>query len=54
MQFLITMKDLVVRYHSFFLEGVGNTLIIAVFTVLFGTILGVLMAMARMRASSSR
>ena len=48
MQFLITMKDLVVRYHSFFLEGVGNTLIIAVFTVLFGTILGVLMAMARM------
>ena len=37
-----------VRYHSFFLEGVGNTLIIAVFTVLFGTILGVLMAMARM------
>ena len=48
MQFLITMKDLVVRYHSFFLEGVGNTLIIAVFTVLFDTILGVLMAMARM------
>ncbi len=48
MQFLITMKDLVVRYHSFFLEGVGNTLIIAAFTVLFGTILGVLMAMARM------
>lgn len=48
MQFLITMKDLVVRYRSFFLEGVGNTLIIAVFTVLFGTILGVLMAMARM------
>ena len=48
MQFLITMKDLVVRYHSFFLEGVENTLIIAVFTVLFGTILGVLMTMARM------
>ena len=48
MQFLITMKDLVVRYHSFFLEGVGNTLIIAVFTVLFGTSLGVLMAMSRM------
>ena len=48
MQFLITMKDLVVRYHKFFLEGVSNTLIIAVFTVLFGTILGVLMATARM------
>ena len=48
MQFLITMKDLVVRYYRFFLEGVSNTLIISVFTVLFGTILGVLMAMARM------
>ena len=48
MQLLITMKDLVVRYHKFFLEGVSNTLIIAVFTVLFGTILGVLMATARM------
>ena len=30
------------------LEGVGNTLIIAIFTVLFGTILGMLMATARM------
>ena len=48
MQFLITMKDLVVRYYRFFLEGVSNTLIISIFTVLFGTILGVLMAMARM------
>ena len=48
MQFLITMKDLVVRYYKFFLEGVGNTLIIAIFTVLFGTILGMLMATARM------
>ena len=48
MQFLITMKDLVVRYHSFFLEGVENTLIIAVCTVRFGPMLGVLMAMARM------
>lgn len=48
MQFLITMKDLAVRYYKFFLEGVGNTLIIAIFTVLFGTILGMLMATARM------
>lgn len=48
MQFLITMKGLVVRYYKFFLEGVGNTLIIAIFTVLFGTILGMLMATARM------
>ena len=48
MQFLITMKDLVVRYYKFFQQGVGNTLIIAIFTVLFGTILGMLMATARM------
>ena len=48
MQFLITMKDVEVRFYRFFLEGVSNTLIISVFTVLFGTILGVLMAMARM------
>ena len=48
MQFLATMENLVVRYHNFFLEGVRNTLIIAFFTVLLGTILGTLMAMARM------
>ncbi len=48
MQFLATMENLVVRYHNFFLEGVRNTLIIAFFTVLIGTILGTLMAMARM------
>ena len=48
MQFLATMENLVVRYHGFFLEGVRNTLIIAFFTVLLGTILGTLMAMARM------
>ena len=48
MQFLATMENLVVRYSNFFLEGVRNTLIIAFFTVLLGTILGTLMAMARM------
>lgn len=48
MQFLATMEDLLVRYHDFFLEGIRNTLIIAFFTVLLGTILGTLMAMARM------
>ena len=48
MQFLITMKDLVVRYYRFFLEGVSNTLIISVFTGLLGTLLGVLMEIARM------
>ena len=36
------------KYHHFFFEGVQNTLIIAVFTVLFGTILGTIMAMARL------
>ncbi len=36
------------RYYNFFLEGVQNTLIIAVFTVLFGTLLGILLAVAKM------
>ena len=36
------------KYWSFFLEGMQNTLIIAFFTVLFGTILGILMAIARL------
>ena len=48
MQFLATMEKLVLRYYNFFLEGVRNTLIIAVFAVLLGTLLGTLMAMARM------
>ena len=48
MKFFETIGKILARYPSFFAEGVGNTLIIAVFTVLFGTILGVLMAMARM------
>ncbi len=48
MNFLITMGNLVERYSNFFLEGVRNTLIIAFFTVLLGTILGTLMATARM------
>lgn len=42
------MESLLVRYGSFFAEGIKNTLIIAFFSVLFGTILGTLMAMARM------
>ncbi len=36
------------KYYPFFLEGIKNTLIIAVFTVLIGTLLGILMAMARL------
>ena len=36
------------KYYSFFLEGVENTLIIAFFTVLFGTLLGILLAIAKL------
>ena len=36
------------RYNSFFLEGIENTLIIALFAVLLGTLFGILMAMMRM------
>ncbi|MBQ8080327.1 MAG: amino acid ABC transporter permease [Clostridia bacterium] len=48
MQFFVNVWTTLEKYNSFFLEGVQNTLIIAVFTVLFGTILGILMAMARL------
>ena len=46
--FFETIGKLIVRYHSFFEEGIVNTLIIAAFAVLFGTILGTLMASMRM------
>ena len=36
------------KYYRFFLEGVQNTLIIAFFSVFIGTLLGILMAMARL------
>lgn len=45
--FFETIGKLIVRYHSFFEEGIINTLIIAAFAVLFGTILGTLMASMR-------
>ena len=48
MAFLETMAKLIERYNSFFTEGVVNTLIIAAFSVLFGAILGTLMASLRM------
>ena len=48
MQFLSTMYKLVVNYSNFFLEGVRNTLILSVFSVAIGTVLGALMALARM------
>ena len=46
--FFETIGKLIVRYHSFFEEGIINTLIIAAFAVLFGTILGTLMSSMRM------
>ena len=48
MQFLLTMQKLLTKYSSFFVEGVRNTLIIAFFTVLLGTLMGTLMAIGRM------
>jgi len=36
------------RYGNFFAEGAQNTLLLAVFTVLFGTVLGTLLAIMRM------
>ena len=42
------MSLLFSRYHSFFTEGIRNTLIISAFSVLIATILGTLLAMLRM------
>lgn len=49
MYFLERMWKIVARYSGFFGEGIRNTLIIALFTVLLGTILGTLLAIMRMR-----
>ena len=48
MTFFINVWKTLEKYYSFFLEGVQNTLIIAFFSVLIGTLLGILMAMARL------
>ena len=48
MTFFINVWTTLEKYYSFFLEGMKNTLIIAFFTVLFGTILGILVALARL------
>ena len=48
MEFIETIGKLIVRYHRFFEEGIVNTLIIAAFTVFFGTIFGTLMSSMRM------
>ena len=44
MTFFETIGKIIERYSSFFAQGVVNTLIIAAFSVLLGTILGTLMA----------
>lgn len=46
--FLTRMWTLFTRYNTFFAEGIKNTLIIAFFSVLLGTVFGTLMAMLRM------
>ncbi len=48
MPFFKTVSKLITNYNSFFLEGVRNTLIISALAVLIGTMLGALMALARM------
>ncbi len=48
MAFFETMQKIIVRYSSFFMEGIVNTLIIAAFSVLLGTLLGTVMATMRM------
>lgn len=48
MEFFQKMGSLITRYGGFFGEGVCNTLILALFTVLIGTLLGTLLALMRM------
>ena len=48
MEFFDRMGRIVSKYSVFLVEGVQNTLIIAVFTVLLGTILGTLLAVMKM------
>lgn len=42
------MLELFQKYYSFFLEGIGATILIAALSVLLGTILGTLFALMRM------
>ena len=48
MTFFTNVWSTLTKYYSFFLEGVQNTLIIAFFTVLLGTLLGILSALAKL------
>ena len=48
MRFLEVVVILVEKYHKFFLEGCKNTLILALFSVLIGTLGGTLLSLCRM------
>ena len=48
MPFFQTIAKLVTRYGNFFADGVRNTLILSVFSVAIGTVLGAFLALARM------
>lgn len=48
MEFLEVVVLLVEKYHKFFLEGCKNTLILALFSVLIGTLGGTLLSLCRM------
>lgn len=45
--FVSRMGKLVTKYDSFFIEGARNTLLIAFFAVLFGTVLGTIIAVMK-------
>lgn len=47
-QFFGRMWEIFLKYHAFFVEGIQNTLIIAFFSVILGTVFGILMSMLRM------
>ena len=48
MSFIQTIFKILTKYGNFYAEGVRNTLIISLLAVCIGTILGALMALARM------
>lgn len=47
-KFFGSMWNIFLKYNIFFTEGIKNTLIIALFSVVLGTLFGTLMAMLRM------
>ena len=48
MEFFKDIFTLLTRYDSFFIQGIGNTLIIAFFSVILGIVSGTLMATMRL------